>query len=214
MMAHWRLSAIVRLWLVSSFFLASVFPSYSEGNGGSKNPEKSSDRESVMCGPFSLSLAMKLIGIDCSIYVLAGDLKLSPAGISMAELGQLANAKGVQAVPYKLSSTQDLLQLTSQTPAIVLLRKNHFVTVWSAGGDQLWLAEYPKKARRIHHAQLVQEQWNPRVLVISRPNAKSPFPEKRNFGFPIFASLTCITGIYLLAKCIPRRKTQQLSSNH
>ena len=164
-----------------------------------------------LCGPISLSLAAKKLGINVEVTKIAEMVKLDPSGTSMSELGKAAQGIGLQAIPYRLHSADSLLKLSDQFPAIVLVRSNHFVVVWPAGDNQLSIAEYPLPLRQISPLELAQE-WDPKVLVLSRPGSRDPFSRMSPLtSVPVVVSICA--GVALLFAVVVWRRRPRLKAH-
>src|SRR5438105_2471280 len=100
-----------------------------------------------LCGPTSLSLAAKRLGIEADTFSIAQSLHLTERGTSLEELMRAAKKLGLRAEAYKLDSAKTLLKQSPGASAIVLLRGNHFALVWPGPSGKLNLAEYPKAVR-------------------------------------------------------------------
>ena len=146
----------------------------------------------VLCGPSSLAVAAKKLGIDARVQEIANRVTMTRRGTSLAELARVAREMGLTAQGFYLPSTELLTQMNDGVLAIAEVRKNHFGAVWPAGDGDLWLASYPSPLKRINHVEL-ESTWNSRVLTIKRADTR-----------PVFCSVThpskpsiCLTAVTL-----------------
>ncbi len=191
----------MRCSLVPHFFLVLFFCVLTVAKGEDFPPEPREPivqsniiTEQSLCGPISLSLGAKKLGIDVEVSKLSQMVKLDPSGTSMSELAKAATQIGIEAVPYRLRSTNLLLKLAENNPAIVLIRGNHFVLVWGGDEGKLWIAEYPLELRQIAPEELAKE-WDPRVLVLSKMGSRDPFAQVSSQAL----TLTVVLSLTLLA---------------
>lgn len=128
----------------------------------------------LMCGPLSLSLALEFMDVQVDPKGIADRVAMTEEGTSMRELARVAGEfAGVVATPYRLRSLRSLERLTRGTPAIVLLRGNHFSLAWGAGEGELWLAENPYPPRKVTPEELAAEA-DLRVLLIRPAGFSDP----------------------------------------
>lgn len=147
------------------------------------DPDDLAKYATVLCGPISLTLVARQLGMNISLKQVTEGLSLTPQGVALSDLARAAQNIGLEAIPYRLSSTSMLTHLTRECPAIARIRGNHFVVVWAAGKGDVWLAEYPKALQRIPHSAFLGMNWHPTILVVKRPETPLPFRTGNAFRY-------------------------------
>jgi ABC-type bacteriocin/lantibiotic exporter with double-glycine peptidase domain len=164
-------------------------------------------RDNLYCGPDSLALAAGILGVETTIEAIVARIEMTERGTSMAALARAAEGLGLAPQAYELRSIETLRRLSKDTPAIILLRGNHFALAWGGEGGGIWLAEYPHPLRRVEVEELAREA-DRRILLLRRPETPDPLARVGWWKWPVAGALFLAAIAVALLPRIKRRAAQ------
>ena len=133
------------------------------------------------CGNAALQMVFASFEVTVSYEELLQALKTTTAGTSMLSLKHLAEAKGLRCEGWKLSPG-DLREIP--LPAILFLRKNHFVVLDGLVGSGDFLVRDPARGRLQIAPQKLQSIWGGEILLFRKPGNGSNQHDRWFRSFP------------------------------
>ena len=134
-----------------------------------------------LCGPYSLHTAASMLGFQLELPGLVEACKPSPKGVSMATLKKVAAKLGLNPEGYRIT-WDELLDL--QSPAILYVNPNHFVTVNPAKHgpdtpvDSIRIFDSDKTPQWWSREKL-EKSWSGQTLVCSEAPMHKPLKGAR-----------------------------------
>lgn len=137
-----------------------------------EKPSESTQVSQKLCGPYSLSIVCKMLGIKADINEISRLAKTTEKGTSMKGLADTAYQLGLKARGMKISLEQ-LLKL--KMPVIAFVKNNHFLVIERVINQQLRVIEYNREPYLILVSEF-SKIWKGHVLVVS-PQKKIEGPQ-------------------------------------
>ncbi|MEW5767890.1 MAG: C39 family peptidase [bacterium] len=116
------------------------------------------------CGPASLALAFKSLGVNVTEKEIAEKIPVSPLGTSMLALADEAKMRGFKATGLKLTK-KDLLRI--KKPVIAFINGNHFVVIVSNSRQELLLID-PSLGKVLIKKKDFFKIWDGYVMALER----------------------------------------------
>jgi hypothetical protein len=138
--------------------------------GASNGHEEGTDR---LCGPICLAFCAQWLGVQADIGHLAEETGASASGTSLGALADAAKARGLEARCLRLS-LDDLRRVSSRTPAIAHVDRDHFVVAWTANDRDVVVVEPNMSSSRIPLKNFGR-RWDGNILLLSRPGEQPTF---------------------------------------
>ncbi len=129
------------------------------------------------CGPAALQMIFSHFRIDSDYLELTRRLETASGGTSMLRLKRAAEARGLRCSGWRLS-TRDLRDIP--LPAILFMRRNHFVVLDSQTPAGALVIRDPARGRLLVTARRFASVWDGEALLFTRPGAGKP-PDCRWF---------------------------------
>ena len=114
-------------------------------------PEPQLDRS--LCGPFSLSIICKMLGVNADLEEIARLAKTTEKGTSFKGLANAADQLGLDVKGLRMSPKQ---LSESNTPLILHVRDDHFLVVESVIGENVRLIEIDREPYLMPMSELVK----------------------------------------------------------
>lgn len=152
-----------------------------------------------LCGPLCLTFCARWLGDDAQVEAmarLAGTDRLK--GTSLAGLARAGRALGLEARHYRLRLSH-LKRVTSRTPAIAHVDRNHFVVVWTDASGQVTVVQPPGRSDRMSLGEFGR-RWNGALLVLSRPGGQPAWSVVPDTWVLCGAVLVGLVGSWLLTR--------------
>lgn len=132
-----------------------------------------SEIERNLCGPFSLSVICRMLGVNADLANIARLAGTTEKGTSFKGLANAADQLGLNAKGLRISPKQ---LLNWNTPLILHVSDDHFLVVESVIGENLRLIEKNREPYLMPMSELVKI-WKGYVLAVSKPelSKKSEF---------------------------------------
>lgn len=128
-------------------------------------------RGSSDCGAAALQMVFAHFNVECDYERLASKLEIGSGGTSMLRLKRVAESEGLRCRGWRLAA-RDLNSIP--LPAILFLRRNHFVVLDALDtGDGLFVRDPARGRLRITRRKLASI-WRGEALLFSAPVSGSP----------------------------------------
>jgi ABC-type bacteriocin/lantibiotic exporter with double-glycine peptidase domain len=132
-------------------------------------------RSDTDCGAAALKMVFNHFNIASDYQQLALGLGLASGGTTMLRLKNAAEARGLLCRGWRLA-VQDLPDIP--LPAIILLRRNHFVVLDSYSHDGSLFIRDPSRGRLQLTARKLESIWGGEILLFIQPGREPPRSER------------------------------------
>jgi ABC-type bacteriocin/lantibiotic exporter with double-glycine peptidase domain len=124
-------------------------------------------RDANDCGPASLTMAARGLGLDTTLEHVRALVKLGPAGSNLQDLAEAAGRLGLRATAVRIAPTQ---LASVRLPAVAHLANGHYIALFDLRLDGL-VAGDPASGVRTLPFPAFQQAWSGNLLLLARADA-------------------------------------------